>query len=213
MSNRIKQFFPHIAFMVLSFALGFWGGKIYFQPEPHADLPTAISDSQFLAFTDEVISIEGGWKFHDGQYAGIDSTAHPNSPLWSMDLSGQPSEQIRNTVYTIYMMEFFKRLRIADLPPEIAFCVYDFGINAGARESALTLQRILFTDPAQIDGHIGLFTIGATQSADGDIVHDFTYDRVKFYAHLALQNPEKYGADLHGWIDRAKRALNFAQGL
>ena len=173
-----------------------------------------MQDARFRAFTDKVIMLEGGWKYANGAYAGIDRAAHPDSPLWQRDLTQpQPSEQVRNEVYHEYMMGYYKRLRIADLPERIGFLLYDFGINAGNYTSAKAIQEIVFTDKRQIDGHMGPFTVGAILASEKDLIHEFSFGRIAYYAHLAAQNPAKYSKDIDGWVLRTRKAFDFAKEL
>ena len=214
--NRILRTAKRNGFpLVLGLISGIYIGEYVYTPLPHIEFPQALQDARFRTFTDKVISLEGGWKLYpDGAYAGIDRRAHPDSPLWKMDLTqSQPSEQVRNEVYQTYMMGYFKRLRIADLPERIGFLLYDFGINAGNYTAAKAIQEIVFTNPRQIDGHMGLFTVGAILASGKDLPHEFSFARIAYYAHLAAQNPAKYGKDIDGWVSRTRKAFNFSQTL
>ena len=203
-------------------ALFFWVGALfgmvfsyqYFTPSPHHEFREAIKDARFVKFTDEIIRLEGGFVLSDNgaTYAGINRAAHPDSPLWKMDLS-QTSTHARAEVYRIYMQDYYKRLHIHNLPEQIGFLIYDFGVNAGNYRSARTIQSLVFTDPHQIDGHIGPFTIAAINGAKGDLTHEFSLARMSYYVRLVVQNPEKYGGEIDGWEKRTKKALKFSQQL
>ena len=202
-----------IAFFIGA-GFGGWGVKIFLIDAPHIEFPQAMQDVRFRAFTDKVIMLEGGWKYANGAYAGIDRRAHPDSPLWEMDLTqSQPSAQVRAQVYQTYMMGYYKRLRIADLPERIGFLMYDFGINAGNYTSAKAIQEIVFTDKRQIDGHMGPFTVGAILASEKDLPHEFSFAHIAYYAHLAAQNPAKYSKDIDGWVIRTRKAFKFSQTL
>ena len=187
----------------------------FFGPVPHPEFHEEVTDSQFVKFTDEIIRLEGGFVLSDGgaTYAGINRAAHPDSPLWKMHLSTPPSEQVKAQVYREYMMGYYKRLRIADLPEQIGFLVYDFGVNAGNVTSAKTVQGVVFSDPRQVDGHIGPFSINAINGADDNLPHRFSFKRMSYYTHLVLRDPEKHGNDLEAWESRVDKALQFSQSL
>ena len=187
----------------------------FFTPLPHPEFVGAVKDERFVTFTDEIIRLEGGFVLSDGgaTYAGINRAAHPDSPLWKMHLSTPPSEQVKAQVYREYMMGYYKRLRIADLPEQIGFLMYDFGVNAGNVTTAKTVQGLVFSDPRQVDGHIGPFSINAINGADDNLPHRFSFKRMSYYTHLVLRDPEKYGKDLGGWESRVNKALQFSQSL
>ena len=104
-----------------------------------------IDEDLFRTFTDQIIKFEGGWKYGSGTYAGIGKSAHPDSPLWGYDLSGSPSEKVKKEVYRIYMQQYYKRMRIHDLPQEVGFLIYDFGINAGPHEAIKEARLAIFS--------------------------------------------------------------------
>ena len=173
----------------------------------------SVTDSVFLAMTDQIIIFEGGWTNTKEGYAGISREAHPNSPLWSMNLTGIPSPVVKSEVYKTYMMGYYKILRIQDLPHNIGFLVYDFGISSGNTESAETVQRIVFPNsPKSVDGHIGAFTIDKIMYGSRNLIEEFTFDRIKYYVGLVNRNPDKYSKYGNGWINRAKKAYQFSRG-
>ena len=173
-----------------------------------------IEDSAFLVMTNQIIEFEGGWKEAANEYAGIDRSAHPNSPLWKLDLSNEPTSKIKTLVYSIYMTEYYKVLRINDISHEIGFLIYDFGVNSGTRESSLVIQRVVFpTQPHQVDGHLGVFTVNALDNYKGKITEEFTFSRIEYYVGLSKSNPDKYGKYEQGWVNRAKNSYLFSQGV
>ena len=173
-----------------------------------------IDQDQFLAFTDQVIAFEGGWKRgDDASYAGVDSLAHPNSPLWGYDLSSSPSDVVKREVYRIYMRDYYQRMRIHDLPQAIGFLIYDFGVHSGVYTSVKTAQQIAFTNPHEIDGYMGAHTVRALQKAGNGLSLSLTFQRLAHYANVIAKNPAKEAKYALGWTHRAKRAFIYAKTL
>ena len=203
----------------LALSLGFVAGdraRFYVLTRaPHSDFPEAVKDAQFVKFTDEIIRLEGGFVLSDSgaTYAGISRGAHPDSPFVENGFIPNIYTCPRLKFIVSTCRDYYKRLHIHDLPQAISFLIYDFGINAGTYTSARTIQNLVFTDPRQVDGHIGPFTIAAIDNAIGDLSHDFSFARMSYYVRLVAQNPEKYGGEIDGWEDRTKKALKFSQQL
>lgn len=172
-----------------------------------------FDDDTFRSRTDAIISLEGGWvEARDGSYAGIDRRAHPDSPLWAWDLS-EPTDRIRREVYGIYQRDYYARMRIAEMPTDRGFLVYDFGVHAGIHASIRAAQSCLFRDPRDQDGYVGPQTLSALHEGDaGDFERCFTFARIQHYGDIIATHPEK-SRDWHGWVSRAKKALDHSETL
>lgn len=83
---------------------------------------------------------------------------------------------------------------------QVANSVYDFGVNAGVKKAAKTLQQVL---QIMDDGVIGNKTLSAVNSAAPDMVHfNYNYKRKQYYNTLA-QNPTQHQF-LRSWLSRLK---------
>lgn len=61
----------------------------------------------------------------------------------------------------IYRRQYWDACRCSELPPGVAFAVFDAAVNSGVRQAALWLQRAL---DVRADGHIGDVTLGAART-------------------------------------------------
>ena len=200
--------------LVFGFLLGLGSGLgvyFYFLDQ---NVVEKIDQDQFLAFTNQVIVFEGGWKRgDDASYAGVDSLSHPKSLLWSYDLSSSPSEAVKREVYRIYMQDYYQRLRIHDLPQALGFLIYDFGVHSGVYTSVKAAQQLVFTNTHEIDGYMGAHTVRALQKAGNEFSLSFTFRRLAHYANVIAGNPAKEAKYALGWIHRAERAFFHAKTL
>lgn len=65
------------------------------------------------------------------------------------------------TVAPVYRKNYWDKLRCDDLPPALALCVFDFGVNAGPARAGRYLQRMV---GAAEDGVVGDATIAAVSA-------------------------------------------------
>ena len=85
----------------------------------------------------------------------------------------------RDEACEIYRTRYWNVMRCDDLPAGVDLVVFDFGVNANARQSAKTLQQVV---GAADDGSIGDATIGAMKAmSPRDIVRDMSNRRIEFY--------------------------------
>ena len=63
-------------------------------------------------------------------------------------------------VAPVYRKNYWDKLRCSDIPPGLALCVFDFGVNAGPKRAARYLQKLA---GAAQDGSIGPATIAAVK--------------------------------------------------
>ena len=108
---------------------------------------------------EEVLRYEGGY-VNDARdpggetNMGISKRSYPGLSI--KDLT-------RDEVIAIYRRDFWAPLRCPDLPPAVAFVVFDGGVNQGTTAAALDLQKAARV--AQ-DGVIGPQTLEAVRAAD-----------------------------------------------
>ena len=88
----------------------------------------------------------------------------------------------REEAIQIYRANYWNPLRCDDLPLGVDMVVFDFGVNAGIRQSAMTLQRVLGVTE---DGIVGPGTLAAaTKKPAPEIVSSFGQQRLEYYKRL-----------------------------
>lgn len=101
----------------------------------------------------------------------------------------------------IYAEEFWNPLRGDYLPHGVDLMVFDFGVNASPRTSAMALQRALgFTGP-DLDGDVGPMTIGATSKFPAFALIAGLADLQEAY-YRSLPDFRRFGRD---WLARTQR--------
>lgn len=108
----------------------------------------------------------------------------------------------------IYYNRYWLAGKCHRLPDGVALIHFDFCVNAGIRQAARTLQRVVETTP---DGIIGPKTLAAVAKFNPeDLIHDYSEARRNFYRSLAAKRP-RLSKFLRGWINRTndieRRAL------
>jgi len=119
----------------------------------------------------------------------------------------------------IFVEHYFKRPRIAELPPVLHASVFDMYVNAGA-QAVKILQRLLtrMGSACAVDGVIGPQTVGAAREAFAaapDHLGDaYGIARRNYYYALADRRPSsrKYArrrdGGKGGWIRRAEEFIS-----
>ncbi|WP_295047918.1 holin-associated N-acetylmuramidase [uncultured Paracoccus sp.] len=119
----------------------------------------------------------------------------------------------------IFVEHYFRRPRLADLPPAVQSSVFDMYVNAGTNAVKI-LQRLIarMGFSAQADGMIGPQTIAAAQeaaaAAPDHLADAYGIARRNYYYALADQRPasRKYARSKAGgkggWITRAEEFIS-----
>jgi lysozyme family protein len=109
-------------------------------------------------------------------------------------------------VKPLYKANYWDVIRADQLPSGIDVSCADLCVNAGPRQAAKILQRVV---GAVADGRIGQKTIAAVHDKDPKEVLEKYYDgRERFYR--SLDDYSRYG---RGWSRRNKETLEKALGL
>ena len=144
----------------------------------------------------QLISSEGGYvndpKDPGGETKfGISKRAYPD-----LDIANLTLEQAK----AVYERDYWKRARCDELPPNIAYLVFDCAVNSGIGQSIRFLQRALGTAD---DGVIGPLTIAAVQRVDAEsLAARFLGQRLDFMTKLSTW--DVYGK---GWARRIAEQL------
>jgi len=112
---------------------------------------------------------------------------------------GRPTKHVRQIsdaeVETIYRQQYWHAVKADDLPPGIAYCVFDAAVNSGPGRAARWLQQSL---GVKVDGVIGNQTIGAAREADpAAVINAYCDRRLAFMRRLRHWSSFK-----NGWTRR-----------
>lgn len=146
-------------------------------------------------------------KVHEGDYSN-----HPRDPggatmkgvtqrTYDADRRrrGLPTQSVRNItdaeVEAIYRGQYWNTVRADDLPPGLAYCVFDAAVNSGPGRAARWLQECL---GVPVDGVIGSETIAAAQRvARAGLIDAYCDKRLAFMKRLRT-----WGTFGKGWSRR-----------
>ena len=105
---------------------------------------------------------------------GISKRSYPH-----LDIAGLTLDNAR----AIYRRDFWDRARCDDLPPGVAFDVFDAAVNSGPGQAVRWLQRAAGVED---DGRIGPITLAAVLMADPAALQArFSGHRLAFMADLS----------------------------
>jgi lysozyme family protein len=156
-----------------------------------------MMDKRFEAFFLKLMEYEGGLA-NDADDSGgltkfgISQKAYPdiNIPLLTIERAK-----------AIYWMDYYQPLNIpAIVDDRIAWQIFDFGVNAGVKESAKTIQKIV---GANCDGEIGPKTLNLINLFEDEYplyIH-FISERLKHYLLITDRKPKQIKF-LKGWMLR-----------
>jgi lysozyme family protein len=155
----------------------------------------------FDALIDRVLSHEGGYvndpRDPGGETKfGISKRAYPQLDIKNLT---------RAQAIEVYRRDYWARMRGDDLPPGVAFQVFDSAVNHGIGQAIRWLQRAAGVAD---DGVVGPVTIAAVKRLDpADVVLAFNAERLEFYTKLSTW--QAFGA---GWARRVAANLRHAAG-
>lgn len=157
----------------------------------------------FTAALDEVLQHEGGYADHPRDPGGR-TMLGVTQRVWEA-WTGKPSNEAemrsltREKVAPLYRKNYWDAVEADKLPPPLALCVFDFGVNAGPGRAVRLLQRMVGVTQ---DGKVGQQTLAAVAG----FVHTNTLaGTVKFYQGMrrdyyrSLSTFNTFG---RGWLRR-----------
>jgi len=122
---------------------------------------------------------------------GISKRAYPDVNIATLTL-----EQAK----AIYLRDYWQRAMCDQLPPVVAFQVFDCAVNSGIGQAIRFLQRAVGVAD---DGRVGPLTIRAVQRLDAEaVVSRFNGQRLDFMTKLSTW--DVYGK---GWARRIAKNL------
>ncbi|MDF1855455.1 holin-associated N-acetylmuramidase [Pseudooceanicola sp.] len=182
---------------------------------------------QVRKIAEDIVAREGGYVNDPDDPGGATNwgvTIHTMRRL-RLDLNGDGAispadvQQLsRDQAIDIFLDQYFRRSRIADLPEPLWASVFDMYVNAGGNAVKI-LQRLLSDMgwPLNADGAIGPQTIraaaAAAETAPDHLVDAYGIARRNYYFRLADQRPasRKYAitraGGKGGWIKRAEEFI------
>lgn len=166
----------------------------------------------FEASVKEVLKSEGGWSDHPQDPGGATNHGITLATLraWQPDADLDDLRTLSLlTVRQIYRAEFWNVLLCDDLPGGVDYMVFDQGVNAGPRRSALQLQHACLMSGHDIDGVVGPRTLAAVRRAGrATLVQDLRKIHEDYYR--SLKTFPTFGA---GWLARLEARHKHATGL
>jgi len=178
----------------------------------------------FLMVKDE---LEGGDRLIDvpgdrgGQtYAGISRTKNRTWPGWNKIDLREFDDDLKDMVETFYREEFWNKIH-GDIIgfQSVAFCLYDYAVNAGVSASVKICQKIIGVES---DGVFGQETLKALNSFIADekdekiFIALFGLQKVFKYCDMVMNDPRRDNdllvsnqKFLCGWINRVRKGLKY----
>lgn len=155
--------------------------------------------SAFDTAFDRIIGHEGGYVWHPDDPGGETKWGISKRSYPTLTISTLTREQSR----AIYRRDFWERAGMDDLPPALAFQVFDAAVNHGAETAIRLMQRAAGVAD---DGHVGPVTRAAIAAMPlHDILARFVAERLEYWA--ALSTWPTFG---RGWARRAAANLRYA---
>lgn len=111
-------------------------------------------------------------------------------------------------VQAIYRAQYWATIHGDELPPGVAYVVFDGAVHSGTKQSAKWLQRALGFDKSQVDGVIGSVTISATQQHPD---HDALIARIIERREVFLRALKTFATFGKGWLRRIKSVRETGQ--
>ena len=133
---------------------------------------------------------------------GISQNNFPNAfaDVYNLYKSGS-IEQAKQKALSFYTSEFWNPLYGQINKSNVAFRLFDFGVNGGKVESVLLLQRTLEITE---DGQFGNNTLNAVNEADNTLYDLYNQELINHYHHIVANNPSE-AKFLQGWLNRLNK--------
>ena len=168
-----------------------------------------MSDN-FKKCFEKTLALEGGYKLHTvkgdrgGQtYAGIARNFWEDWEGWDRIDAGQFDDQLKSQVQAFYKKEFWDRIKGDDIASQgIAFCIYDFAVNAGVSTAVKIAQRLIGSTP---DGLFGPNTLSFLNTFP-DFIEKYSLRKCFYYRDICLKNPSQL-TFMGGWLNRVEKGM------
>lgn len=139
---------------------------------------------------DRLIGNEGGYSNNPADPGGETMWGVTIDVARANGYTGAMPAMPREVARSIYQALYWTGAKCDQMPPPVAFQVFDAAVNHGVGQAAKFLQRAVGVDD---DGAIGSQTLAAVaKAAPAALVMRFNAEREEFYT------------DLHTWVDFGK---------
>ncbi len=157
----------------------------------------------FSKLIERVLAHEGGYVDHPADPGGATNWGITERVARAHGYKGHMRNLTRAQAISIYRADYWNRVRGDQLPPAIAFQVFDAAVNHGAGNAIRWLQRAAGVAD---DGQLGPVTLAAIMRAcPVDLVLSFNAIRLDFYTSLST-----FGTFGRGWTRRVAGNLRLA---
>lgn len=161
--------------------------------------------SKFAEYVERVLAHEGGYVNHKKDPGGATNYGITQRVARAHGYMGDMRNLPRSTAIDIYRKDYWEAVKGDELPPAVAWQVFDAGVNHGVTRAIRWLQEAVGT---RQDGIIGPMTLSAAKrQGEAAVVLAFNAVRLKFYASLATW--PTFGK---GWARRVAGNLDYAAG-
>ena len=164
-------------------------------------------EKDFNKILSESLGYEGGY---DDSMAkdGVISNFGITQKLYDAYNKDNPKD-VKDITYgearDIYYDEFYKPLKIEKFKSNhVKSVIFDYAINSGRSQAVKDLQNIVGSKP---DGIIGKKTLKKLDkfikdNGESELINQYINSREHFLKSLVIKNPEKYGKNINGWMNR-----------
>lgn len=172
--------------------------------------------ADFESAFQHVIKNEGGYvndpKDPGGEtYKGVARNIHSKWLGWTLiDMEKSKKDfpkcldsnlELSGEIKHFYKINYWDKVRADEITnQEVAFSIFDFGVNAGIATSATLAQKVI---GAKTDGVIGQQSIESINNYDAEkFLSAFTIAKIARYINIVKKRPtsQKY---FYGWVRRA----------
>lgn len=172
-----------------------------------------MSEERFERAFDLLRVHEGGYSNHPDDPGGatMKGVTQRTYNNWRRALN-QPLQDVREIkdgeVEAIYREQYWETVRASELPPGVAYCVFDAAVNSGPGRAARWLQEVI---GAGVDGVVGNETLAlAVDRNPIEVIHAYCDKRLAFMKRLKHWSTFK-----NGWTRRVAevraQSINWAQ--
>lgn len=169
-------------------------GKLNLESEPQSAFDAALK---------EILHHEGGFVDHPKDPGGMTNLGVTRATweAWTGKKASKADMRALTPakVAPVYRKNYWDVLRCDDLPPALALCVFDFGVNAGPARAARYLQTVV---GAGVDGKMGPQTISAAKAyvvTHGVVQAVKAYQQARRGYYRQLSTFSTFG---RGWLRR-----------
>jgi lysozyme family protein len=181
-----------------------------------------IKMADFSACFEKMIKNEGGFKLHTVAgdkggmtYAGIARNFWPDWPGWKKIDADQMDADLVGMVQVFYKENFWDKIRGDDIPfQNVAFALFDFGVNAGVKTAVKIAQKVIGAVPDGIFGPASFAKLNAavSDSKDSDLfIAHYSLGKIYYYKDICMGDSRRKQDQLKsnlkflcGWINRVQ---------